>query len=71
MNNTAFQVWLHMQLEPDTTIIGGGPVKHKREPIDPAFFKKYADNNLLLTLREQEEREDNYLRSHGVPLKNQ
>lgn len=67
----AEQVYIHNQLEPDQILRGNGK---RYQPLKvPAFteaeLKEYYEKNkryIEYNLKEDEERQDAYLRSHGL-----
>jgi hypothetical protein len=69
MNETAYNNWLHQQLEPEDRLPHH---KHSAEhnryrvALDPETIKQLDRLNTLASIREIEEREDAYLSKHGI-----
>lgn len=64
MSETAYNNWIHQQLEP-TDIIRGGSYK-KPKSKDEIFWQSQIEYQSKLTHDEQEALEDAYLRSKGI-----
>jgi hypothetical protein len=69
MSDTAYNNWLHEQLEPtDRLPHHKHSAEHNRYRValDPETIKQLDRLNTLASMREIEEREDAYLLKHGI-----
>jgi hypothetical protein len=69
MNDTAYNNWIHEQLEPEDRLPHhkhSAQYNRYRVALDPETIKQLDRLNTLASLKEWEEREDAYLRSKGI-----
>jgi hypothetical protein len=70
MTETSYNAWIQQNLEPDFILRGGNAKRYKPIPaFTEAELKEYYEKNkryIEYNLKEHEERQDAYLRSHGL-----
>jgi hypothetical protein len=69
MSETAYNNWIHQQLEPEDRLPHHKHSAHYnryRVALDPETIKQLDRLNTLASLKEWEEREDAYLSKHGI-----